>query len=130
MSSLIPMQRLRAFFLRPAFLVALVIALIVIAIGRWVPLPPLITGEEQVRAQLVDTRGRVVAQRYLYLEAQREFEHYLATVSVPGIPSEMHAIAAQIRAGADPNAPADKVQECAIGIGDHPSLLQQARECA
>jgi hypothetical protein len=111
-------------------LVALLAALIVLAIGRWVPLPPLITGEEAVRQELVDTRGQVVAQRYLYLEAQREFEHYLATVPIPGIPSQMHAIAAQMRTVADPNAPTDQVQECAIGIGERPSLIQQAQECA
>jgi hypothetical protein len=113
-----------------SLLIALVVGLVVIAVGRLVPLPPLITGEEQVRRELVDTRGAVVAQRYLYLEAQREFEYYLATVPIPGIPSQMHAIAAQIRAGADPHAPTDQAQECAAGMGERPSLLQQARECA
>jgi hypothetical protein len=121
------MQRLIA---HRSLLIALVVGLAVIAVGRWVPLPPLVTGEEQVRQELVDTRGAVVAQRYRYLEAQREFEQYLATVPIPGIPSQMHALAAQIRAGADPNAPTDQVQECAAGMGERPGLLQQARECA
>src|SRR3954451_5094761 len=107
---------------RISILLAIIAAIVVLAVGRWVPLPPLITGEEQVRQQLVDTRGKVVAQRYLYLEAQREFEHYLATVPIPAIPSQMHAIAAQIRAGADPNAPTDQTQDCAAGL-NRPSLL-------
>ena len=120
----------RRLFAPSSVLLPLLVGLVVIAVGRWVPLPPLVTGEEQVRQQLVDTRGAVVAQRYLYQNAQREFEYYLANVPIPGIPSQMHALSAQIRGGADPNAPTDQVQECAAGSAERPSLLQQARECA
>src|SRR3712207_8902073 len=71
-STLVPYTALfRSSFLRVA------VGLVVIAVGRWMPLPPLVTGEEQVRRELVDTRGAVVAQRYLYQKAQREFEYYL-----------------------------------------------------
>ena len=52
-----------------------------------------------------------MAQRYLYLEAQREFEQYLRTVPLPNIPQELHDIAAQLRNG-----------------GDRATLLKQAHE--
>jgi hypothetical protein len=111
-------------------LIAIIVALIVLAVGRWVPLPPLVTGEEGVRKDLVEMRGKVVAQRYLYLEAQREFEHYLYTVSVPPIPAQMHAIAAQIRQGTSATAPTGILQECAERVGPQATPIQQAQECA
>src|SRR4051812_30247979 len=111
-------------------LIAAVVALIVLAVGRWVPLPPLVTGEEAVRQELVTTRGQVVAQRYLYQEAQREFEHYLYTVSVPGIPTQMHDIAAQIRKGTNATTPTGIMEECAERVGPQATPVQQAQECA
>lgn len=122
--------RLRIFSPQSSVLIAIIVALIVLAVGRWVPLPPLVTGEEGVRKDLVDMRGKVVAQRYLYLEAQREFEHYLYTVSVPPIPAQMHAIAAQIRQGTSATAPSGILQECAERVGPQATPIQQAQECA
>jgi hypothetical protein len=106
------------------------VALIVLAVGRWVPLPPLVTGEEGVRQELVTTRGKVVAQRYLYQEAQREFEHYLYTVAVPPIPAQMHEIAAQIRQGTSATTPTGILQSCAEQVGPQATPIQQAQECA
>jgi hypothetical protein len=115
---------------RSSFLIPFVVALIVLAVGRWVPLPPLVTGEEGVRQELVTTRGKVVAQRYLYQEAQREFEHYLYTVAVPPIPMQMHEIAAQIRQGTNATTPTGILQSCAEQVGPQATPIQQAQECA
>ena len=115
---------------RASVLIAIGVALVVLAVGRWVPLPPLITGEEAVRQELVDTRGKVVAQRYLYLEAQTEFEHYLYTVAVPAIPTQMHDLAAQIRSGANATTPTGITQSCAERVGPQATPIQQAQECA
>ena len=93
--------RVRGWLGQPAVLLALVGALIVLAVGRLVPLPPIVTGEEQVRRELVATRGKVVEQRYLYLTAQREFELYLSKHDLSNLPQQMHDIAAQMRAGGD-----------------------------
>ncbi len=124
-------SRLKMVSPRASVLIATVVALIVLAVGRWVPLPPLVTGEEAVRQELVTTRGKVVAQRYLYQEAQREFEHYLYTVSVPtSLPTQMHDIAAQIRKGTNATTPTGIMQPCAERVGPQATPVQQAQECA
>src|SRR5438046_881944 len=91
----------RVLIAHPSLLIALLAALALVAVGRWLPLPPLVTGEEAVRTQLVDTRGKIVAQRYLYLEAHTDFERYLRTHELPNIPQEMHDRARMLREGGD-----------------------------
>ena len=97
--------------------------------GRWVPLPPLITGEEAVRQELVDTRGKVVAQRYLYLEAQPNSSNISHRGRTRRSRTQMHDIAAQIRNGATRRADRDHaVVRRTGGATGHP--IQQAQECA
>src|SRR6476620_6998250 len=102
---------------RPSLIIALLAVLAGVAVGRLVPLPPLVTGEEDV-SKLTATRGQVVAQRYLYLQAHTDFERYLRTHPLPNIPQEMHDRARLLRAGGDQATLLRESQERAARVAD------------
>src|SRR4051794_10898337 len=107
----------RGLWARPSLLIVALAVLAGVAVGRWLPLPPVVTGEADV-GQLVDTRGKVVAQRYLYLQAHTDFERYLRTHELPNIPQEMHDRAKLLRAGGDRATLLREASERAARVAD------------
>src|SRR4051794_31686420 len=83
-------------------LVVLSAALIAV-LGTVIPLPPIVTGEETGRSDLVKSRIAAVAQRYQFEQAALEYQKFLANNDIPGgLPSTMRGLADELEAGADP----------------------------
>jgi hypothetical protein len=89
---------------------ALLAAVVLVLLGRVLPVPPLVTGEEGVRVQLVKTRLDAVTARYTFQNAALAYERFLGTHDVPNVPDEMRQKAADLDAG-----------------GDRATLLQESR---
>jgi hypothetical protein len=80
---------------------ALLAAVLLVLLGRVLPLPPLVTGEEGVRLELVKTRLDAVTARYEFQTAALAYERFLGTHDVPNVPNELREKAADLDAGGD-----------------------------
>src|SRR4051812_18517015 len=78
-------------------------AALIAALGTVIPLPPIVTGEESVRSDLVKSRVGAVGQRYEFEQAALNYQKFLANNVIPGgLPSTMRGLADELEAGADP----------------------------
>jgi hypothetical protein len=90
---------------------AIVAALLLVLLGRVIPVPPVVTGEEGSRTDLVKTRTDVVAARYNFQQTELAYQRFLATHELTIIPDELRQQADEWEAG-----------------GNHQALLAQARD--
>ena len=90
---------------------ALVAAVVLVLLGRVIPVPPVVTGEEGSRTDLVKTRIDVVTARYDFQQNELAYHRFLATHTLTIIPNELRAQAGEWDAG-----------------GNHAVLLEQARD--
>lgn len=81
--------------------VAILAALVLVLLGRVIPLPPLVTGEEGSRTTLVQAQSAAVDARYRFQQAQLDYQHYLATHDIPDVPNELRQKASELAAGGD-----------------------------
>jgi hypothetical protein len=90
-------------------------ALLLVLLGRVIPTPPLVTGEEGSRTTLVTARTDALTERYKFQDATLEYQRFLAThpLGTEGtiLPNELRLGADQWEAG-----------------GDHTALLAMARD--
>ncbi len=89
---------------------AVVAALLLVLLGRVIPLPPLVTGEEGSRAAVVQDRTTAIAERYQFQEATLNYQHFLATHALSNLPDELRQEAADLDAGGDRTAVLGEVQ--------------------
>jgi len=89
---------------------ALLAALLLVLLGRIIPVPPLVTGEEGVRTHLVSTRLAAITSRYQFQQAELDYQHFLTT-PLTNLPNELRQEADALDAG-----------------GDRPTILAAARE--
>ncbi len=90
---------------------ALIAAVVLVLLGRVIPVPPVVTGEEGSRTDLVKTRIAVVTARYDFQQKELAYHRFLATHPLTIIPNELRAQANEWDAG-----------------GNHAVLLAQARD--
>ncbi len=79
---------------------AIVAALLLVLMGRVIPLPALVTGEEGSRTDLVAARTEAITARYQFQQAELDYERFL-TAPLSNLPDELRKEADDLDAGGD-----------------------------
>ncbi|HUS15049.1 MAG TPA: hypothetical protein VM536_08545 [Chloroflexia bacterium] len=91
---------------------AIVGALVLVLLGRLIPVPPLVTGEDGSRTDLVKTRNEATTLRYEFQKATLDYQHYLATHEIPNDgPNRLRADAAELKAGGNRQIILDRARD-------------------